>query len=97
MLVLWVAVTLALVLGRAAARRLAARVSAPERCMLVGAPGTMRAIEDKLAARRIHATVAAKVPLSEGSGVASLLEELPAMIRRAPRSDSPGVGTVYSW
>jgi exopolysaccharide biosynthesis polyprenyl glycosylphosphotransferase len=82
-LVLWVAVTLALVLGRATARRLAARVSAPERCMLVGAPGTMRAIEDKLAARRIHATVAAKVPLSEGSGVASLLEELPAMIRRA--------------
>jgi exopolysaccharide biosynthesis polyprenyl glycosylphosphotransferase len=82
-LVLWLAVALALVLGRAGARRLAARLSAPERCMLVGAPGTMRAIEVKLAARRIRATVAAKVPLSEEAGVATLLDELPELIRRA--------------
>jgi exopolysaccharide biosynthesis polyprenyl glycosylphosphotransferase len=82
-LVLWILVAIALVLGRASARRLAARVSAPERCMLVGAPATMRAIEDKLTAPRIHATVAAKIPLREGAGVGTLLDELPALIRDA--------------
>jgi exopolysaccharide biosynthesis polyprenyl glycosylphosphotransferase len=82
-LTLWIAATLSLVLGRAAARRLAARVTAPERCMLVGAPATMRAIEEKLSARRIHATVAATVPLRDGAGVAALLPELPQLIRAA--------------
>jgi exopolysaccharide biosynthesis polyprenyl glycosylphosphotransferase len=80
-LALWLIVAVGLVLGRAAARRIAARVSAPERCMLVGAPGTMRAIEEKLRAPRVHAVVAAKVPLHEGAGVAPLLHELPALIR----------------
>jgi exopolysaccharide biosynthesis polyprenyl glycosylphosphotransferase len=82
-LALWIAVAIALVLGRASARRIAARVTPPERCMLVGAPTTMRAIEEKLSARRIHATVAAKVPLREGTGVAGLLDQLPTLIRRA--------------
>jgi exopolysaccharide biosynthesis polyprenyl glycosylphosphotransferase len=81
--VLWIAVAVALVLGRASARRLAARVSAPEHCMLIGAPATMRAIEEKLSAPRIHATITAKVPLRDGAGVATLLDELPELIRRA--------------
>lgn len=80
-LTLWLTAALGLVLGRASARRIAARVSAPERCMLVGTPATMRAIEDKLSAPRIHATVASRVPLREGAGVATLLDELPLLIR----------------
>jgi exopolysaccharide biosynthesis polyprenyl glycosylphosphotransferase len=43
----------------------------------------MRAIEEKLSARRIHATVAATVPLRDGAGVAALLPELPQLIRAA--------------
>jgi exopolysaccharide biosynthesis polyprenyl glycosylphosphotransferase len=51
--------------------------------MLIGAPATMRAIADKLATPRIQATIAARVPLSDGSSVAALLHELPRMIREA--------------
>jgi exopolysaccharide biosynthesis polyprenyl glycosylphosphotransferase len=81
-LVLWLSVTVALVFGRAAARRLAARISAPERCMLIGAPGTTRVIAEKLASARIHATIADTIPLGAG-GAGALLEELPARILAA--------------
>jgi exopolysaccharide biosynthesis polyprenyl glycosylphosphotransferase len=82
-LTLWLTAAIGLVLGRASARRLAARVSAPERCMLVGTPATISAIEDKLSAPRIHAEVAARVPLPDGAGAATLLSELPRLIRDA--------------
>jgi exopolysaccharide biosynthesis polyprenyl glycosylphosphotransferase len=40
-------------------------------------------MEDKLSAPRVHATVAARVPLDEGTGAASLLERLPSLIRES--------------
>jgi exopolysaccharide biosynthesis polyprenyl glycosylphosphotransferase len=78
---LWGTVTVMLVGGRAVARRAAAAISAPERCMLVGAPGTIRGIEEKLSGSRVHADVVARVSLREGIGVASVVQGLTELVR----------------
>jgi exopolysaccharide biosynthesis polyprenyl glycosylphosphotransferase len=79
---LWGSATVLLVGGRAIARRCAGRVSPPERCLLVGAPGTIRGIEEKLASPRVHAKVVARLALRDGLGVASVADRLPELARR---------------
>jgi exopolysaccharide biosynthesis polyprenyl glycosylphosphotransferase len=80
-MLLWGSVTVLLVGGRAVARRGAARASAPERCLLVGTPETIRGIEAKLSNPRIHAEVVDRVELRDGVGVASVVSRLPQLAR----------------
>jgi exopolysaccharide biosynthesis polyprenyl glycosylphosphotransferase len=81
-LALWGAATVLLIGGRAIARRCAGWASAPERCLLVGAPGTIRGIEEKLAIPRVHAKVVARLALRDGVGLASVADRLPELARR---------------
>jgi exopolysaccharide biosynthesis polyprenyl glycosylphosphotransferase len=81
-LALWLGVTVLLVGGRAIARRVAAAISAPERCMLIGAPDTIRGIEEKLVGSRVAADVVSRVPLGAGTGVAWVVECLPELVRK---------------
>jgi exopolysaccharide biosynthesis polyprenyl glycosylphosphotransferase len=80
-MLLWGTATVLLVGGRAIARRCAAAASAPERCLLVGAPGTISGIEKKLSIPRIHAVVVDRVELRDGVGVASVVDRLPQLAR----------------
>jgi exopolysaccharide biosynthesis polyprenyl glycosylphosphotransferase len=75
-LALWSSVVFLLVGGRAAARRGAAAVSAPERCLLVGTPATMRGIEEKLEIPRVHAKVVARIAVGDGARLASVADRL---------------------
>jgi lipopolysaccharide/colanic/teichoic acid biosynthesis glycosyltransferase len=62
-LVLWGATAGLLLVTRAAARRLAARVSEPERCLIAAAPATLEALAAKVDRARLKVDVVARLAL----------------------------------
>jgi exopolysaccharide biosynthesis polyprenyl glycosylphosphotransferase len=62
---LWLVSFVAIAGGRMLARRLAARVSAPERCLVIGELEHAERIRDKLASSHARASVVATLPLEE--------------------------------
>jgi exopolysaccharide biosynthesis polyprenyl glycosylphosphotransferase len=62
-LLLWCATAGLLLVTRAAARRLAARVSEPERCLIAAAPATLEALAAKVDRARLRVDVVARLPL----------------------------------
>jgi len=76
---LWVLSFLAIMGGRVGARSLAGRVSAVERCLVIGDPALAERIREKFMSSRARAIVAATLPL-EGDDVGWL--EGPEGIRR---------------
>ena len=95
---LWLVSCVAIVAGRVAARWLAGRASAIERCLVIGDPGLALQIRDKLASSGARALVAATLPLEanevdrlEGpEGVRRLVDELQVeRIIIAPATSEP--------
>jgi exopolysaccharide biosynthesis polyprenyl glycosylphosphotransferase len=62
---IWVSTFLALIAARTAARGIAARASATERCLVVGDQGAIDTVARKLSGSRVKAEVIAGLPLNE--------------------------------
>jgi exopolysaccharide biosynthesis polyprenyl glycosylphosphotransferase len=78
---LWVGTFAAITAGRMAARTAAARLSAVERCLVIGETAQVRRIREKLAASNARARVVASLPLA-GEAVDRLEIGSPEAIRR---------------
>jgi exopolysaccharide biosynthesis polyprenyl glycosylphosphotransferase len=73
---LWLGTAMTLLTARALARSLARRHSPAERCLVIGEPESIRAVEAKFRSRALKATVVAGVPLDPESGVIPLSRQL---------------------
>jgi exopolysaccharide biosynthesis polyprenyl glycosylphosphotransferase len=62
---IWTSTFLALIVARTAARGIAARASATERCLVVGDEGVIETVARKLSGSRVKAEVIAGLPLDE--------------------------------
>ena len=71
-IILWVATVALLLSGRVAARFLARRLSAAERCLVVGAHASIVAIDQKLEAGRVKAEVVASLELDSEWPIANV-------------------------
>jgi exopolysaccharide biosynthesis polyprenyl glycosylphosphotransferase len=60
---LWMATFVAILAGRTAARALVSRLSAPERCLVIGDRESIDTVKRKLADGRVNAAVVASLPL----------------------------------
>jgi exopolysaccharide biosynthesis polyprenyl glycosylphosphotransferase len=66
---LWTTTFIALLLGRATARRVAARMSAPERCLVLGDADAIAAVNAKIPQASVNAEIVASVKLGTGARV----------------------------
>jgi exopolysaccharide biosynthesis polyprenyl glycosylphosphotransferase len=64
-LLLWTSTLALLLLGRVAARSLARRVASVERCLVIGDPAGITALEAKLSASRAKAEVVARIDVAQ--------------------------------
>jgi len=85
-IVLWAATVALLLSGRVAARWLARRLSATERCLVVGAHASVAAVRQKLEAGRVNAAVVASLELDSQWPIPN--HELPGMFRDLVRGHS---------
>jgi exopolysaccharide biosynthesis polyprenyl glycosylphosphotransferase len=82
-LAFWLGTTGLLLFGRVVARTWAGHRSPTERCLVIGDPASIRAVQTKFRSTRVNAQVVASVPLHPQTGMATLLahpEDLAALV-----------------
>jgi exopolysaccharide biosynthesis polyprenyl glycosylphosphotransferase len=82
-LAFWLGSSALLLVGRTLARSWARRRSPAERCLVIGDPASIRAVQTKFRSSRVNAEVVASVPLRPGTGMAPLIahpEDLAALV-----------------